>query len=78
MGLLYLGIGGAKMTKIKYYFWLGTAAEWIKMRPLLRLFITNSQEFRLIATGQNNLLNNQDYVNDGELEHGEFVKQEAD
>lgn len=53
------------MTKIKYYFWLGTTAEWIKMRPLLRLFITNGQEFRLIATGQNNLLNNQDYVDDG-------------
>ena len=46
------------MTKIKYYFWLGTTAEWIKMRPLLRLFINSGQEFRLIATGQNNLLNN--------------------
>lgn len=39
----------------KYYFFIGTEAELIKLLPVLHEFISKKIEFKIIASGQNNI-----------------------
>lgn len=43
------------MSKKTYYFFIGTRAELIKLFPLIKLFNDNHHDFQVIASGQNDL-----------------------
>lgn len=41
----------------RYYFFIGTVAELIKLYPVIKEFQDNGVDFKIIATGQNNIKN---------------------
>jgi len=41
----------------RYYFFIGTVAELIKLYPVIKEFQNNGVDFKIIATGQNNIKN---------------------